>query len=115
MDILHTRNPTWGFFGAFSHHDTDPTVAWPLAMEAIAKATGCSAQDVRRFLDSQQGRYFGEGVIGLMSANIALELETAVDDAVAKLMRHNLTGFVCHCELEADTGERLAPGAQLLV
>jgi len=41
MDILQTTNPTWGFYGAFSHHATDPSVAWPLASEAIAKATGC--------------------------------------------------------------------------
>jgi len=39
MDILQTHNPTWGFFGAFSHHATDPSAAWPLAMEAIAKAS----------------------------------------------------------------------------
>jgi hypothetical protein len=103
MDILQTQNPNYGFSGAFSHHATDPTAAWPLAMEAIAKATGCPAKDVRRFLESTQGRDFAAGVIELMSANIALK--TAVDDAVAKLMRHNLTGMVTHCELEADTGE----------
>jgi hypothetical protein len=98
MDILQTQNPNYGFFGAFSHHATDPTAAWPLAMKAIAKATGGPAKDVRTFLDSSQGRLFAEGVIDLMLANIALE--TAVDDAVAKLRRHNLTGMVTDCELE---------------
>jgi hypothetical protein len=57
MEILQTRNPVWGFFGAFSHHATDPTAAWPPAMEAIAKATGCPAKDVRKFLDSSQGGF----------------------------------------------------------
>jgi hypothetical protein len=119
MDILQTRNPTWGFFGTFGRHD-EPDVAWALASEAIAKATGCSAKDVRTFLDSRRGRDFAEGVIDLMSANIALE--TAINAAVTKLMRCKISpmdasdygipaglpylmGFVCHCELEADTGE----------
>jgi hypothetical protein len=62
MNILETTNPTWGFYGAFSHHDTpDSSVAWPLASEAIAKGTGCTAEDVRTFLDSTKGRFFAEG------------------------------------------------------
>jgi hypothetical protein len=79
---LQTRNPTWGFFGTFGRHD-EPDFAWALASEAIAKATGCSAKDVRTFLDSRRGRDFAEGVIDLMSANIALE--TAINAAVTKL------------------------------
>ena len=98
-----------GFFGAFSHHATaDPSAAWPLAMEAIAKATGCEAKDVRTFLESRQGHRFAEGVIELMSTK-KIALKTAVDDAVAKLMCHNLTGMVTNCELEADTGEGRTP------
>ena len=128
MDILQTRNPTWGFFGTFGRHD-EPGAAWALASEAIAKATGCPAKDVRTFLESHKGRLFAEGVIELMPANA---LETAVDAAVARWMRLTitlkderdygipvglpyLTGFVCHCELEADTGEGLAPRAQPFV
>jgi hypothetical protein len=110
MDILQTQNPTWGFFGTFGRHD-DPGAAWALASEAIAKATGCEAKDVRTFLESRQGRLFAEGVIELMSTK-KTALKTAVDDAVAKLMRHNLTGMVTHCELEADTGEGRAHRAQ---
>jgi len=118
--ILETQNPTWGFYGAFSHHDTDPSVAWPLASEAIAKATGCPAECIRTFLDSGKGRLFAEGVIEHMSTNIALK--TAVDAVVKRWMHLKigsrdervygvpagvpyLKGFVCHCELEADTGE----------
>ena len=104
MEILQTTNPTWGFFGAFSHHDTDPTAAWPPAMEAIAKATGCPAKDVRKFLDSSQGRIFAEGVIKLMSENFALKC--AVDAVVERWMHLKiLTGFVRDCELKADIGE----------
>jgi hypothetical protein len=109
----------WGFYGAFSHHATDPSVAWPLAMEAIAKVTGCSAKCVKNFLDSSKGRLFAEGVIEHMSANA---LETAVDFAVARWMHFKISpmdesdygiqvglpylkGFACHCKLEVDTGE----------
>ena len=86
MDILQTQNPTWGFHGTFSHHDTDPTAAWPLAMEAIAKATGCEAKDVRTFLESSQGRLFAEGVIELMSTK-KIAIKPPVDGACAKSMR----------------------------
>jgi hypothetical protein len=71
-------------------------------MEAIAKATGCEAKDVRTFLESSQ--LFADGVIELMSTK-KIALKTAVDDAVAKLMRHNLMGIVTHCKLEVDAGE----------
>jgi hypothetical protein len=106
MEILHTKNPTWGFFSTFSHHTADPVVAWAAASEAIAKATGCQVEAVRLFLDSKNGRYFGYNVV--MSANIALD--AAVNDTVAQWMRWKvvsgppyLTDVVSHCE--ADTGE----------
>jgi hypothetical protein len=122
MDILQTTNPTWGFHGAFSHHAIDPSAAWPLAMEAIAEETGCTAEDVRRFLDSKEGRTFAEAVIERMSTTPLETIETAVDAAVERWMYFNITkedaskygieagvpclkGFACHCELEADTGE----------
>jgi len=110
MDILETQNPTWGFYGALSHHaTTDSSVAWPLASEAIAKETGCTAEDVRRFLDSKKGRLFAEGVIEELESTNALR--TAIDAAVTKLRRHKirglpyLKGFVCDCKLDAETAE----------
>jgi hypothetical protein len=126
MDILQTTNPTCGFHGAFSHHDTDPSVAWPLASEAIAKATGCQAKRIKTFLDSSQGRLFAKGVIEDMSKNPLETVETAVDFAVASWMHRKidrndasvygipvgvpyLKGFVCHCELRADTGKDWPP------
>jgi len=115
MDILQTKNPTWGFFSTFSHHTTDSVVAWEAASEAIAKATGCQAEAVRLFLDSKNGRYFGYNVVDAMSANIALD--AAVNGTIAQWMRWKrwkvgpkvesgppyLTDVVSHCE--ADTGE----------
>ncbi len=119
MDILETTNPTWGFYGAFSYHATDPSGAWPLVSEAIAKATGCPAKCIKRFLDSSQGRVFADAVIIALTS--ATTLETAVDFVVKRWMHLKitstdesdygiraglpyLTGFACHCELEADTG-----------
>jgi hypothetical protein len=81
MDILQTRNPAWGFHGAFNHQDTDPSVAWPLAMEAIAKKTGCPAECIRTFLESPIGRTFAEAVIERMSTTPLETIETAVDAA----------------------------------
>jgi hypothetical protein len=119
---LETKNPTWGFFGAFSHHATDPSVAWPLAMEAIAKETGCPAECIRTFLDSCKGRLFAEALIEHMSKNALETVETAVDAAVARWMYLKtatedtsdygiqarlpyLKGFACHCKLKEDTGK----------
>jgi hypothetical protein len=106
---LKTENPNYGFYGVFRLHD-DPDAAWALAMEAIAKKTGCPAKVVRRFLDSTKGRLFAEGVSKLMSEN-ALSTAAAVDAAVEKLMDLSLPYLkvVCDCELEADTGEGWPP------
>ncbi|MGB8901204.1 MAG: hypothetical protein WCC90_19090 [Methylocella sp.] len=98
----------YGFLGIFDLHD-DPGAALTLASKAIAKATGCSDEDIRTFLESIQGRYFAEGVSKLMSEN-ALSTAAAVDVVVARWMHLKiLTGFVCHCELKADTGKDWPP------
>jgi hypothetical protein len=121
MDILQTRNRNYGFYGMFGRHD-NPGAVWSLAMEAIAKATGCPAECIRTFLESRQGRIFAEGVVKHMSKNALETVETAVDAAVARWMdftirsedgsKYGITvglpylkGFACHCKLEADTGE----------
>jgi hypothetical protein len=116
---LETQNHNYGFRGAFRHHDTDPSVAWPLAMEAIAKATGCHAKRIRTFLDSSKGCLFANAVIKHTSENAPETVETAVDAAVERWMHIKidrkdasvygipvgvpyLKGFVCHCELDAE-------------
>jgi len=107
----------YGFLGIFDRDD-DPGAVWALASEAIAKATGCPAKDVRRFLESTKGRDFALAVKEHMWKNALETVETAVDAAVERWMglkispkddRPYLTGFVCHCELEADTGKDWPP------
>lgn len=121
------KNPNYGFHGIFGQH-ADPDVVWTLASEAIAKATDCSAECIKTFLESCKGRLFAQAVIESMSTKTnALEIvETAIDDAVARWMDLKITpedeseygiqaylpylkGFACHCKLGADTGKDWPP------
>ncbi len=52
-------NQVWGFVGTIAHH-ADANAAWPLAMTAIADATGCTPDEVSAFLDSRHGRHFAD-------------------------------------------------------
>ena len=115
-NTLPTRNTAWGFFVTIGHH-ADAEIAWPLAMNAIATATGCPDTAVRDFLDSRQGRHFADDVAnGLVDG---LAISPAIYAAVARWMRWTitrrtsretgiptglpyLTGFVTHCEIEAE-------------
>lgn len=114
--ILTTRNSDWGFFGTIRHH-ADPTEAWPLAMTWIGRATGCPQDAVRDFLDSRRGRHFADDVANGLASRFTLE--TAIDEAVERWMGWTinrrtsretgipsglpyLTGFVTHCEIEAE-------------
>lgn len=114
--ILTTRNTDWGFFGTISHH-ADATEAWPLAMTRIGRATGCPQDAVRDFLDSRHGRHFAGDVANGLASGLAIE--TAIDAAIERWMSWTitrrtsretgipsglpyLTGFVTHCEIEAE-------------
>ncbi len=114
--ILTTRNADWGFFGTIRHH-ADPPEAWPLAMTRIGRATGCPQDAVRDFLDSRHGRHFADDVANGLASR--LTLETAIDAVVERWMGWTinrrtsretgipsglpyLTGFVTHCEIEAE-------------
>lgn len=77
------QNPAWGFYGTIAHHG-DPNVAWPLAMSAIAEATGCADDEVRAFLDSRHGRLFADDVANGLSKG--LEISDAIADATARWM-----------------------------
>ncbi len=114
--ILQTANPEWGFFGTIRHH-ARPEEAWPLAMSAIAAATGGPDAAVRYFLDSRHGRHFADDAAnGLFKG---LDLKAAIEAAVDRWMGWTigrrtereygiprglpyLTGFVTLCEIEAD-------------
>jgi len=115
--IPPTANPAWGFHGAIAHH-ADAGAAWPLAMAAIADATGCAPDDVRAFLDSRHGRHFADDVANALTGRLPLA------DAIAAAVRtwmgwtighatareHGsprglpyLTGFVMQAAIEVDT------------
>ena len=108
--IPTSRNEAWGFQGAM--HDS--AGAWPLAMTAIAQATGEPVEAVRSFLDSRHGRHFAEDVqIGLQQGQTRVE---AIDAAVQRWMHWTvdrrtrrdydmprglpyLRAWVIHCDL----------------
>jgi hypothetical protein len=76
---MQTNNKAWGFYGTIRHH-ADSAEAWPLAMLAVADATGWSDAAVRDFLDSRHGRHFADDVAnGLVNE---LEADAAIEAAV---------------------------------
>lgn len=113
---LPTRNTGWGFYGTIAHH-ADADIAWPLAIRAITTATRSPDTAVRDFLDSRTGRHFADDVAnGLVDG---LAISPAIDAAVERWMGWTitrrtsretgiptglpyLTGFVTHCEIEAE-------------
>jgi len=117
--IPTTRNTDWGFFGTIAHR-ADADAAWPIAMEAVGRATGCPETAVRDFLDSRYGRHFADDVAN--GLHTGLTLKPAIDAAVERWMGWTinrrtgretgiprgvpyLTGFVTHCEIEAEAFE----------
>ena len=108
-NIPATRNEGWGLYGTMNEH---AEAAWPLAMTAVASATGESLDTVRVFLDSRFGRHYADSVLDAFDDSRSLP--DAIDAATRKWMawtidRHTsrnygiprglpyLTGFVIHC------------------
>ena len=116
--IPATENESWGFWGTMRGY---ASVAWPLAMTAIAEATGESLEDVRAFLDSKAGRHFADEVSGHQSHGQALpdaitttvaawmrmtiKRRTAIDYGIPQGLPY-LTGFVMHAAIHDETVER---------
>ena len=109
--ILATRNEAWGFWGTMNEH---AAAAWPLAITAIADATGEDLDNVRTFLDSRHGRHFADDVQNGLYQGQALQ--DAINAATQRWMGWTigrqtskqygiprglpyLTGFVIHCEI----------------
>jgi len=110
-NIPATQNEGWGFWGTMGGH---ASVAWPLAMQAIAAATGEDFDNVRVFLDSRFGRHYADEVQdGLYTGK---PMKEAIDAATQKWMGWTigsrtskdygiprgmayLTGFVIHCAI----------------
>lgn len=61
--IPATENESYGFWGTM-HLEGEGMAqqAWPLAVQAIAAATGEDGDSVRAFLDSRWGRHFADDV-----------------------------------------------------
>jgi hypothetical protein len=113
---LPSNNEAWGFFGTIRHH-ADPIGAWPIAMQAVGEATGCSDVGVRDFLDSRHGRHFADDVAnGLYDGR---PLQQAIEAAIDRWMNWTidrrtsretgiprglpyLIGFVTDCEITAE-------------
>ena len=112
-----TQNDAWGFFGTMNEH---ADAAWPIAMHAVAEATGQSLETVRIFLDSRHGRHFADSVLNQMhnGANLDAAIATATQEwmgwTIGRITSKEygiprglayLTGFVIHTEI---TDEALA-------
>ena len=84
--IPSSTNETWGFYGCLQEQ---AAAAWPLAMRAIADATGEPLESVRAFLDSSHGRHFGDDVHNGLYQGLALP--AAIDDATQRWMGWKIT------------------------
>jgi len=106
-----SENKNFGFWGTMNEH---ATVAWPMALAAIAQATGADPAAARLFLDSRYGRHFADDVLNQIHAGRPLPEAIAAATAqwmIWKIGRHTtadtgiprglpyLTGFVIHCDI----------------
>ncbi|RMX18053.1 hypothetical protein EBQ34_03045 [Vandammella animalimorsus] len=109
--IPTTQNEGWGFWGTMGGY---ASAAWPLAMNAIADATGQDLDSIRVFLDSRYGRHFADEVHN--AAYTGQPLQQAITTATQKWMAFStdrrsykdlgipaglpyLTGLVVHCAI----------------
>ena len=113
-NVPATHNEGWGFWGTMGEH---ASIAWPLAMHAIATVTGEDFDTVRAFLDSRYGRHFADEVHnGLFDGK---SMQDAIDAATQQWMGWTigrqtsrdygiprglpyLTGFVIHCAISEE-------------
>ena len=115
--IPATENTAWGFWGTLGEQ---AEAAWPLAMTAIAEATGEPLESVQAFLDSRHGRHFADDVLNGLA--VGDDLPSAIDAATRRWMAWTigrqthrdygiprglpyLTGFVVHAALVAEGSE----------
>ena len=113
-----SENESWGFWGTMGVY---ASLAWPLAITAIANATGESLENVRAFLDSKAGRhfadevhnylYYGQTLPDAVTNTVAAWMQktisrrTAIDYGIPHGLPY-LTGFVIHAAIDDETVER---------
>lgn len=106
-----TTNESWGLWGTMNEKAQS---AWPLAMTAVADATGQSLESVQTFLDSRHGRHFADDVNNalFLGANLqdaikqatqrwmgwTISRQTSKEYGIPKGLPY-LTGFVIHCDI----------------
>jgi hypothetical protein len=111
LTIPATTNESWGFWGTMNEKAQS---AWPLAMTAVADATGQSLESVQTFLDSRHGRHFADDVNNalFLGANLqdaikqatqrwmgwTISRQTSKEYGIPKGLPY-LTGFVIHCDI----------------
>ena len=115
MNMITSKNETWGFFGTMGEH---AETTWPIALAAIVNATGCSPEDVGTFLDSRHGRHFANDVNNAMHHGepLAKAIKTATTQWMASSIGRKtaneygipyglpyMTGWVMHCAILAET------------
>src|SRR5215204_4908351 len=89
--ILPSANESRGFFGTIRQH-ADAHAAWMLAMGAIAKATGCSDEAIRAFLDSRYGRHVADEVASAMCSGC--DLAASVDGVIERWMELRINPLI---------------------
>lgn len=83
-NIPATQNEPYGFYGTMNLERHSAGKAWPMAMKAIANATGENMGFVRAFLDSRHGRHFADDVCNGIFHK--LTLKQAIDAAIERWM-----------------------------
>ena len=81
MRIAKSRNTGAGFYGTMG---ANAEAAWPIAIEAISKATGRKGSEIRDFLDSKHGRIFADELSDRLYGG--MELAEPIDHTVARWM-----------------------------
>ncbi len=81
VKIPASENEFWGFWGTMGGY---ASIAWPIAMTGISKATGEPFESIRIFLDSRHGRHFADAVQDALLGSP--DIHQAVAQAIEKWM-----------------------------
>ena len=114
VKIPASENKSWGFWGTMGGY---ASIAWPIAMTGISKATGEPFESVRVFLDSRHGRHFADAVQDALLSNpdmhlaVAMAIEKWMNWTIGHTIQRShgipkelpyLTGFVIQSGIDQD-------------